>query len=62
MTQQLLELWKSSSLVQGTMALIATAAIIYLALNNRPIPDILLYIVSTVVGFYFGTKNRISSE
>jgi len=53
------DLWHSSSLIQGTMALAATGAIVYLGLTQQPVPDILVYLVSTVVGFYFGTKNRL---
>jgi len=59
MTNKLLDLWKSSALIQGTLALATTGAIIYLAITGKPIPDTLIGIVMAIIGFYFGTKNRL---
>jgi len=56
---KLLELWKTSSLIQGTMALAALAALIFLAVTGQPIPEILIGIVMTIIGFYFGTKKAL---
>jgi len=53
------DLWKSSALIQGVLALATTGAVIYLAIVDKPIPDILIGIVMTCIGFYFGTKNRL---
>lgn len=57
---QFISLWKSSSLIQGAMALSSVAAIIYLSITGQPIPDILAAIVMAIIGFYFGTKQRLA--
>ncbi len=59
MTPKLLDLWKSSALIQGTLALATTGAIIYLAVTGQDIPEILVGIVMAIIGFYFGAKNRL---
>jgi len=56
MKTQFMELWRSSTLIQGTIALIFGGAIVYLAVTLQPIPDILVGFVGTIIGFYFGTK------
>ncbi len=58
MTTPLLDLWRSSALIQGIMALSAMGAIIYLAIAGRPIPDVLIGAVMAIIGYYFGTKER----
>ena len=60
MNPKLLDLFKSSAIIQGALALMTTAAVIYLAITQQPIPDILIGIVMTTVGFYFGAKNRLN--
>jgi len=59
MKLKILDLWKSSALIQGTLALMFGATICYLAIAGRDMPVILVGILGTIVGFYFGTKNRI---
>lgn len=61
MNKQLYSLWRSSSLIQGTMALTALGAVIYMAVIGEPIPDVLVGVVGTIIGFYFGTKNQQQS-
>jgi len=60
MTNKILDLWKSSALIQGSLALLTTGAIIYLAVVSKPIPEILVATLGTILGFYFGTKNRLT--
>jgi len=60
MKTKLIDLWRTSSLIQGTLALTVTAAIIYLAIQGREIPDLLTAIVMAIIGFYFGAKNRVN--
>jgi len=55
------ELWKSSAIIQGTMALTGFGVICYLSVVGRPIPEILAAIVGTIVGYYFGTKTTQAS-
>jgi len=58
MVNKMVDLLKSSVLIQGTMALAGFGAIVYLAIGGEPIPEILAALVGTMIGFYFGTKNR----
>lgn len=56
--KKIIALLKSSVLIQGTMALAGFGAIVYLAIAGRPIPEILAALVGSMIGFYFGTKNK----
>jgi len=56
MRDKFIDLWQSSALIQGTMALAGFGVICYLAIVGRPIPEILAALVGSIVGFYFGTK------
>ena len=58
MKGQFAELFRSSAVIQGTMALSCTGAIIYLAVTGTDVPEVLVVIVMATVGFYFGAKNR----
>lgn len=50
------ELFRSSTLIQGTMALGCTFTIAYLYLTGKVVPDSLVGIVMLILGYYFGTK------
>ena len=50
------DLWRSSALIQGALALMFGASVCYLAIAGRDIPGILVGILGTIIGFYFGTK------
>ena len=56
MRSRFIDLWKSSALIQGSMALTGFGVICYLSVVGRPVPEILAAIVGTIVGYYFGTK------
>ena len=58
MRDKLIDLFKTSALIQGAMALAGFGVICYLAIMGRPIPEILAALVGTIVGFYFGTKTK----
>lgn len=58
MRDKLIDLFKTSALIQGVMALAGFGVICYLAIIGRPIPEILAALVGTIVGYYFGTKKR----
>ncbi len=60
MRDKLIDLFKTSALIQGLMALAGFGVICYLAIIGRPIPEILAALVGTIVGFYFGTKTKQS--
>lgn len=59
MAATLTELWRSSALIQGCMALASIGAIVYLAVADKPIPDVLVGVVMAIIGYYFGTKEKI---
>ncbi len=54
---ELYSLLKSSTLIQGCIALITTGAIIYLYVTERQVPDTLVSIVMLILGYYFGAKS-----
>ncbi len=58
MRDKFVDLWQSSALIQGALALMFGATICYLAIVSREIPGVLLALVGTIVGYYFGTKKR----
>lgn len=53
------DLWRSSALIQGALALMFGATVCYLSIVGHEIPGVLLALIGTIIGFYFGTKNRI---
>jgi hypothetical protein len=53
-----IELLRSSALVQGVLALALTGAIIYQVLAGQAVSEVLLTLDATVVGYYFGTKSQ----
>jgi len=48
--------WEQSSIISGILALAIWGAIIFLAVTQAPVPEILYYGGSTVIGFFFGAK------
>ena len=58
MKDKVIDLWRSSAIVQGLMALAGFGSICYLAITQQPIPELLAALVGTMVGFYFGTKTK----
>jgi len=48
--------WEQSSIISGVLALAIWGAIIFLAVTQGPVPEILYYGGSTVIGFFFGAK------
>ena len=49
-------LWRSSALIQGIMALTGFGTICYLEIVSRQPSQILAGLVGSMIGFYFGTK------
>lgn len=48
--------WEQSSIISGTLAIGIWASIIFLAVTQAPVPEILYFGGSTVIGFFFGAK------
>lgn len=62
MTEKIIEAWAESTIIQGSIALMSVATVIYLAVVGKPIPDILNTIVAAVLGFYFGQKTAVMAQ
>jgi len=52
----LADLWRSSALIQGIMALTGFGTICYLEIVSREPSQVLAGLVGSMIGFYFGTK------
>ncbi len=50
------DLWRSSALIQGIMALTGFFTICYLEIVGRNSSQVLAGLVGSMIGFYFGTK------
>lgn len=50
------DLWRSSALIQGIMALTGFFTICYLEIAGRNSNPILAGFVGSMIGYYFGTK------
>lgn len=57
-----IDLWKSSALIQGTIALVSVGVISYLYITGSTVPDTLVSIVFTILGYYFGTKAQQKAD
>jgi len=62
MKYTILGLWRSSALIQGTLALSYSAAILWMACRQLEIPGVLIGILGTIIGYYFGTKERTKTD
>ncbi len=58
MRDKLIDLFKTSALIQGALAFMFGATLCYLAIEGRDMPDILAALIGTIFGYYFGTKTR----
>lgn len=56
------DLLQRSVIVSGILALVVWGAIIYLAVVQQPVPDILYYGGITVIAFFFGNKQGADAE
>lgn len=58
MADKLIELWKDSTIIQGTIALATVGVVLYLSIAGKPVPDFLYGLIGTIVGYYFGSKSN----
>lgn len=56
------QLLKESVIIQGTITVLIVGAIVYLAIAQIVIPDILGQMGFLIVGFYFGSKSGIAIQ
>jgi len=52
------DLWRSSALIQGALALMFGATICYLEITGQRASEVIFALVGTIIGYYFGTKER----
>lgn len=58
LSEKLLDLWKSSAIIQGTIALVLTVTVCYMYAEQKPVPVELVGILTLIIGYYFGTKTQ----
>ncbi len=59
----LIELLRSSVIIQGLVTFVVVVSTCYLYINQVPVPDALAGMVGVILGFYFGNKvNYQTSE
>jgi len=56
MKQTLLELFKTSAIMQGFLSVVVIGAYVYLLVSGQPVPETLVVSVGLVLGFFFGSK------
>ena len=49
-------LLKESIITQSVLTLVLWGSVVYLAVTNQPIPDLVAMGATSVLGFWFGTK------
>ncbi len=54
------EAFKNSTIIQGLITLIVMSAVVYLVVQNMPVPPMLEAFAGLIVGFYFGSKVQAS--
>jgi len=50
------EQFAKSNIISGVLALSLTGAVVYLAVTGQPIPELLGAALTSIIGFFFGTK------
>jgi uncharacterized membrane protein len=58
----MLELFKSSVIVQSLLTLVVVGTICILVLTARVIPEELWALTGVIVGYWFGSKNNITMQ
>ena len=54
----IIDLFKSSAIVQGTIALVLIGGIVYQVIAGQQVSETLLIMANVVLGFYFGSKTQ----
>jgi len=53
------DLLERSVILQGTLTLVFAGVVVYLIVVGRDVPEIVGYALSTILGFYFGSKSQL---
>lgn len=62
MWQQILDMWKESTIIQGILTLMIAGVWLYVTAKTGAAPDTLTNIFGLVLGFYFGQKTTASAR
>ena len=60
--KRFLDLLERSVILQGTLTLVFAGVVVYLIVVDRPVPEIIGYALSTILGFYFRSKSQMQIE
>jgi len=52
------DLLKNSTITQGLVTLVLTATVCYLAITGQPVPELVAYGFTAVLGYFFGVKTQ----
>lgn len=55
------EAFKNSTILQAVITLLVLSAVVYLAVTNQPVPQLLESTAGLIIGFYFGAKVQQST-
>lgn len=56
--KQFWNLVKESTITQGVVTLGLTGTVCYLAITGQPVPELVAYGFTAVLGFFFGAKTQ----
>jgi len=52
------DLLKNSTITQGLVTLVLTGTVCYLAITGQPVPELVAYGFTAVLGYFFGVKTQ----
>lgn len=56
------QMLKDSIITQSTITIIIVGTTCYMIATERTVPELLAYLTTTVVGFFFGAKSKQGGE
>jgi hypothetical protein len=62
MKEQLIDLLKTSTLLQAILTLVLLGVISYMFLKGMPVPELLTNSFLLIMGYYFGSKSQQAIE
>lgn len=62
MKQTFVELLRESTLIQALLTLILVGVICYMYIVQIDVPDVLINVLTIIIGFYFGSKSQAKVE
>lgn len=62
MRKMIYDLLKDSTIIQGISTVVVITGDVILAVQQKPIPELLVVTTGAMVGFWFGSKLRVSQD